>query len=124
MLKSHASLEQVFLGLKLSQHCQTCGACCAAFRVSFYWAETDAHPLGQVPAHLTRSVNPHYVCMKGTESKPVKCIALKGEVGQQVSCEIYALRSSACREFQAGSPECDEARKRYHLPALDTLETR
>lgn len=102
----------------MSQDCQTCGACCAAFRVSFYWAETDAHPQGLVPAELTQSVNPHYVCMKGTEKSPVKCIALTGEVGQEVSCSIYNLRSSTCREFEAGTSDCDRARAMYGLPPL------
>ncbi|WP_374212354.1 YkgJ family cysteine cluster protein [Thiothrix subterranea] len=29
--------------------CMTCGACCASFRVSFYWGETDAAPLALYP---------------------------------------------------------------------------
>ena len=33
--------------------CQPCGACCAHFRVSFYWAEADDAPGGFVPAALT-----------------------------------------------------------------------
>lgn len=37
--------------------------------------------------------------MKGTGGKPVRCIALEGEVGKQVSCGIYGLRPSTCREF-------------------------
>ena len=102
----------------MSQHCQTCGACCAAFRVSFYWAETDAHPLGKVPSALTQAVNPHYVCMNGTEKNPVKCVALQGQVGQQVSCSIYENRSSTCREFTEGTAECNKARSIYGLPAI------
>lgn len=91
--------------------CQACGACCAAFRVSFYWAETDAHPEGQVPQAMTASISPHHVAMQGTETKPVRCIALSGEVGQSVSCSIYEKRSSTCREFESGSEECVKARK-------------
>lgn len=104
----------------MSQYCQHCGACCAAFRVSFYWAETDAHPLGQVPAALTQAINPHYVCMNGTERHPVKCTALVGEVGQAVSCSIYAHRSSTCREFEQGSVECNLARKKYGLSVIES----
>lgn len=91
--------------------CQTCGACCAAFRVSFYWAETDAHPQGQVPQAMTASISPHHVAMRGTETNPVRCIALCGEVGQSVSCSIYDKRSSTCREFESGSEDCIKARK-------------
>lgn len=97
--------------------CQTCGACCASFRVSFYWGEADDAPGGTVPAQLTEAVSPFLRCMKGTASKPVRCIALKGEPGKQVSCSIYAQRPSPCREFDVleadGSlnPRCAELRK-------------
>lgn len=88
--------------------CQSCGACCASYRVSFYWAEADDAPGGSVPAHLTEPVSPHLRCMKGTAGKPVRCIALAGEVGKSVSCTIYSMRPSACREFDVieadGSP--------------------
>lgn len=102
----------------MSKYCLSCGACCASFRVSFYWAETDAHPLGTVPQTLTQTVSPHYVCMKGTDKSPVQCVALEGRVGEQVSCNIYALRSSTCREFEAGSEACNRARAMHHLPAI------
>jgi Fe-S-cluster containining protein len=91
--------------------CQTCGACCAAFRVSFYWAETDAHPAGHVPQAMTASISPYHVAMLGTQLKPVRCIALCGDVGQSVSCSIYDKRSSTCREFELGSEDCIKARK-------------
>lgn len=79
--------------------CQACGACCAHFRVSFYWGEADDAPGGIVPAHLTEAVSPHLRCMKGTASKPARCVALEGEVGKGVSCSIYPQRPSTCREF-------------------------
>ncbi|AKR43599.1 YkgJ family cysteine cluster protein [Methylophilus sp. TWE2] len=102
----------------MSDACQSCGACCASFRVSFYWAETDTHPMGNVPAHLTRKVNDTYVCMQGTEQTPVRCIALQGEVGKSVGCQIYALRSSTCREFAAGSDICNQARQKIGLAPI------
>lgn len=102
----------------MSQHCIECGACCASFRVSFYWGEATAHEHGTVPLELTTPISPHHVCMKGTEQKPVSCIALEGEVGHKVSCNIYALRSSTCRTFEAGSEECAKARQIHGLPAL------
>ena len=103
----------------MSDHCQSCGACCASFRVSFYWAETDAHPQGSVPVGLTRKVNETYVCMQGTDQRPVRCIALQGELGKAVSCSIYAQRSSTCREFMAGSDACNQARARLGLAAIE-----
>lgn len=98
--------------------CQTCGACCASFRVSFYWAEADDAPGGTVPLDLTVPVSPHLRCMKGTEVKPVRCVALDGELGQQVGCRIYPLRSSTCKEVQLGDAQCLKARAIHGLPAL------
>lgn len=103
----------------MSFECVKCGACCASFRVSFYWGETSAHEQGTVPAELTTAISPHHVCMKGTESKPVHCIALIGEVGREVSCSIYEQRSSTCRQFEAGSEDCAKARKIHGLPELE-----
>ena len=37
--------------------CMTCGACCAYFRVSFYWAEASDGG-GTVPVHLTEPLSP------------------------------------------------------------------
>jgi len=93
--------------------CQRCGACCASFRVSFYWAEADDAPGGTVPAALTRPVNAHLRCMQGTEAHPVRCVALVGAVGQAVGCSIYAQRSSTCREVQPGDDQCRRARQRH-----------
>ena len=102
----------------MSQHCLSCGACCANFRVSFYWGETNAHPQGTVPIELTSSINSHYVCMKGTDKATPRCVALAGNVGSQVSCTIYEQRSSTCREFAEGTDACNRARKKYGLPEI------
>ena len=81
--------------------CQQCGACCAYFRVSFYWAEGDDAPGGTVPAHLT-------------QAKPARCVALTGEIGQRVGCSIYAQRSSTCQELMPGDDKCLKARAHHH----------
>jgi Fe-S-cluster containining protein len=90
--------------------CQRCGACCAVFRVSFYWAEADDVVGGTVPVALTRPVGPLHRCMAGTEVRPVRCVALMGEVGEQVACGIYAQRSSTCRSVMPGDAQCMKAR--------------
>lgn len=106
----------------MSHPCLSCGACCASFRVSFYWAETDAHPGGSVPETLTVPVTPHRVAMRGTELQPVRCIALQGSVGEDASCGIYAQRSTTCREFSFGDERCHDARNRHGLAALTPAE--
>ncbi len=55
----------------------TCGACCAFFRVSFYWAEADDSG-GNVPASLTEQTSPFHRCMRGTNQKNPRCVALAG----------------------------------------------
>lgn len=103
--------------------CMSCGACCAFFRVSFYWAEgSDAG--GCVPVELTEPVSPFLRCMAGTKQKPCHCIALDGTPGESVSCKIYPDRPSTCREFsisgEAGeiNEACNRARAWYGLPLL------
>lgn len=53
--------------------CLSCGACCAYYRVSFYWAEGE-----QIPEHLVESITPVYSCMKGTNQTQPRCQALEG----------------------------------------------
>ena len=104
--------------------CLDCGACCASFRVSFYWGEADDHPGGTVPSALTTAVTPMRVAMRGTDRTAPRCIALDGEIGRAVSCRIYALRPSPCREFnwhgEQGEPNerCNRARRQHGLPPL------
>lgn len=103
-----------------SNPCLRCGACCAAFRVSFYWAEADDGG-GPVPLHLTEKINDFRRCMRGTWSDTPRCTALQGEVGSEVSCAIYPQRSSTCREFVAWSEACNRARGKYGLAELPVL---
>lgn len=103
--------------------CISCGACCAHFRVSFYWTEADDAG-GQVPTELTEPLNLHMRNMLGTNQRIPRCVALEGEPGQCVSCRIYEQRPSPCREFAVSgengelNPACDRARARYQLAPL------
>ncbi|MBN1504142.1 MAG: YkgJ family cysteine cluster protein [Candidatus Eisenbacteria bacterium] len=110
--------------------CLTCGACCARFRVSFYWGETDAVKGGTVPFVLTEHVTRFRLCMQGTNQRNPRCVALKGEIGKRVTCTIYATRPTTCREFgirfedgkiyatKAELERCNQARAAWGLPPL------
>lgn len=104
--------------------CLKCGACCAYFRASFYWAEADEATPGGVPIELTDKLNDFLVVMKGSNQPNPRCICLSGEIGQRVFCSIYENRSSICREFDASwlngehNPRCDEARQTWGLTPL------
>lgn len=93
--------------------CQRCGACCASYRVSFYWAEAEVHGL---PAALVQPLTPVYACLAGTHQAAPRCEALSGEVGRAVACAAYAQRPSPCREVQPGDDKCLRARARHGLP--------
>jgi len=101
--------------------CLTCGACCACYRVSFYWAETDEATQGGVPVNMTfRAV------MKGTNQPEPRCVALEGEIGLRVRCAIYERRPGPCRDLPFSGRDglreekCDKARAAWNLPLLET----
>ncbi len=103
--------------------CLNCGACCSHFRVSFFWGEC-ASSGGTVPDELVTQISPSRVAMNGTDCKSPRCTALEGEVGSEVKCSIYELRSSPCREFESSwengeqNVDCDKARARFGLLPL------
>ncbi|MFZ6742105.1 YkgJ family cysteine cluster protein [Undibacterium sp. JH2W] len=98
--------------------CLDCGACCASYRVSFYWAEADS--LG-IPDAMIEKLTPLHACLKGTNQALPHCQALSGEVGKAVKCNMYVNRPSPCRELQIGDDKCLRARARYGLPELPDL---
>jgi Fe-S-cluster containining protein len=104
--------------------CLTCGACCAFYRASFYWAEADEFSQGGVPIELTEKLNPYLLVMKGTTRSAPRCVALEGSIGHDVFCGIYERRSSVCREFEPSweknepNPRCDKARLAWGLAPL------
>jgi uncharacterized protein len=98
--------------------CLQCGACCAAFRVSFYWTEALQSALADV---LIEQVTGHMACMAGTNGHPPRCRALQGEIGKEVTCTVYAQRPSPCREVQPGDEKCTRARARYGLGPVSNV---
>ncbi len=104
--------------------CLTCGACCVQFRVAFHWMESDEVTEGGVPAALTERLDAHRLCMRGTYSEPVRCVALDAKVGVYSRCSIHPRRPSVCRdveaswEFGRASPQCDKSRIAHGLKAL------
>lgn len=104
--------------------CLQCGACCATFRVAFYWTEAEPHLGGRVPQHLSAKLDAHRLVMRGTETGQSRCVALRGEIGADTACGIYEQRPSPCRalvpayENGEASPQCDRARIAHGLAPL------
>lgn len=115
--------------------CQSCGACCAHFRVSFYWREADPSQPNSVPIEMTQKLDNFRSCMRGTDQKQPRCVALDGTIGESVNCTIYERRPTPCREFGVdwvdgdlvfsteGLERCTRARTAKGLPPLlDTID--
>lgn len=109
----------------MNNPCMTCGACCAFYRASFYWAEADDATPGGVPVHLTGKLNHFRRFMIGLDGSTPRCTALEGAVGERVRCAIYANRPSVCRNLHASwldgarNEKCDKARVAWGLPPLE-----
>ena len=99
----------------MDYNCVECGACCASFRVDFSVHETEDMG-GSVPQGLVVEVTGHTARMRGTDHAQPRCRALRGRIGEQVSCFIYEERPDPCREFEAGSDACLRARRLHGLP--------
>lgn len=109
--------------------CQKCGACCASFRVSFYWMQAENYIENSVPQSFVEDLDLSTRCMKGTSDKHrPKCMALSGKVGKNVNCSIYLNRPSPCRNFKASyeagrqEPRCDLAREKHGLRPLTKMD--
>jgi hypothetical protein len=110
--------------------CIHCGACCAYFRVSFYWREADPSQAGSVPLEYVEEETEFYDNMRGTNQAHPYCAALSGKIGERVACTIYSRRPSPCREFgiqykhgrnsisSEDLERCNKARAAWNLPPL------
>lgn len=102
--------------------CMTCGACCAFLLCvavkptdstsdSYVWKITGEDNLGEmiVDKFMRR------------KAETMTCVALGGNVGETVGCQIYEERPQVCREFEAGSDKCHALRRSYgiELPLTD-----
>ncbi|MBN2283182.1 MAG: YkgJ family cysteine cluster protein [Deltaproteobacteria bacterium] len=103
--------------------CLECGACCAFYRASFYWAEAGEDDIS-VPLEMVQKFDAFRYVMRGTNGNDPRCCALSGVIGGSVFCTIYERRSSVCRDFAPSwmngvhNPLCDKARAAWGLAPL------
>ena len=109
----------------MTHPCQRCGACCATYLVAFHWSEAEDSPVLDARAE---QLDPHRLAMRGTYSRTPRCVALRGDIGGDNACSIYAERPSPCRELVPAwehgqpSPQCDRARTRHGLAPLQPAD--
>lgn len=99
--------------------CQRCGACCIGLDVLLTDAEAErfeSQPrlLALTRLHVRSSAPP--LCFMKRDAASDRCVALQGVLGQ-CACGIYDERPALCRDFAAGSPDCQSARRQRGLPA-------
>jgi len=103
--------------------CQACGACClnsAANKAEKFIDYVEVMPRDalskrpQLVKHLC-VVNPIGETHLKLVGKEQRCIALGGDVGVHVNCNIYEVRPRPCRAVTPGSEECLERRKDQKL---------
>jgi Fe-S-cluster containining protein len=95
--------------------CRACGACCCYSSNWPRFTTEDDAVLDLIPPAL---VNDRF---SGMRCDGDRCAALSGQVGIATSCTIYAVRPEVCRTCMPGDVECDMARRRHGLPALDAV---
>ena len=124
-LRSHTATRRA--REKYARECQSCGACCAYDAGRPMRMPVHRGPLAGDPAYTFRAKTAtRYVWPDGStrtfwenlywlRRRKVdggwRCVALRGTLGEAVSCGVYRRRPPACREFEPGSPMCREIRE-------------
>jgi len=101
--------------------CDRCGACCCTFPVL---ASTDDAVREPRIAACARKLEP-WLERPGWrwQLHPLPFQEGCTFLGDDSLCRIYETRPDVCRRFEAGSPECAEARRRRGLPPLGPVDT-
>ena len=101
--------------------CQECGACCVDYFGTAGYIQLETGEASRLRRLGLPVVNWHGQTLLGTKphqgpTGDTCCIAFVGEVGSACACSIHPDRPRACREFAAGSPGCQYARREAGLP--------
>ena len=102
--------------------CQACGACCCNTQRNIATKDRDyveVQPTDELfkqrkdllkQLAVRNEAGVWHLKLVGEEQR---CVALDGDLGEGVGCEIYALRPSGCRRVEAGDEECLRARRAH-----------
>jgi hypothetical protein len=75
--------------------CQSCGACCAAYRVSFYCGESDEFDGGTVPAGLIEPIQSESRAAASRRGRPREALRLAARArliaGLKVATRVIAV---------------------------------
>jgi len=101
--------------------CDMCGACCRTFPVLVSIGDAKREPRIRDEGMQLREWERRDEWEYRLHPLPFRrgCAFL----AQDNSCSVYETRPSVCRRFEAGSPECHEARERVGLAPLAPAAT-
>jgi len=104
--------------------CQACGACCTNNRhnrdqgivdyVQVFPSDSLFRLRGLRAMWTVRNADGEWH-MRLTEDG--RCATLRGDIGSHVTCGVYEVRPSVCRNLEPGSDKCVTARLERGLPA-------
>ena len=97
--------------------CTSCGACCF-YLLCATVKPTDLHTPKSYFWKITLGEQSDETVVDQfmrRNAETMACIALDGEVGENIGCQIYKDRPQVCREFDAGSDKCHAIRRAYGI---------
>jgi Fe-S-cluster containining protein len=89
--------------------CRACGACCAFSAEWPRFTTEDDADLARLPPEYVDDARGRMRC------RGDRCAALRGVVGVEAACAVYADRPEVCRACEPGDGECLLARRRFGL---------
>lgn len=102
--------------------CMSCGACCCntarnrALGTHAYIEVSREDRLYREDRALLRTLatrNDQGTYHLRLVEQEERCVALEGDLGENVRCRIYPLRPSGCRAVESGDEECLKARRQF-----------
>lgn len=111
--ESHAQSEKAEASATQVLSCVECGACCTATEPVRAYVPLEMRDVRRLPEryrlHVVTSESGFDYLATGADRR--RCVALTGDVGKRVHCEIYESRPEVCRRYKAGGYQCRLARK-------------
>lgn len=122
--------------------CKSCGACCSRF----FWDKQPENSVDLSAGEVRQKNLWHWVqqvsllkvyVFKYAQRRPAlnrmqyalrkirnaegwwTCAALRGKIGEQVSCAVYDRRPETCRAYAPGGESCQRVRTWAGLPKLE-----
>jgi Fe-S-cluster containining protein len=96
--------------------CDGCGACCRTYPI--FASKTDADLEPRIASEARKL--PRSLAQPGWDYQlfPLPFLSACCFLDENDRCAVYAARPQVCRDFAAGGPQCQEARRRAGLTPL------